>query len=883
MKTEAIRQAFLDYFNRRGHSIIPSSSLVPAGDPTLLFTNAGMVQFKDVFLGSDKRPYVRATTCQKSLRISGKHNDLENVGRTARHHTFFEMLGNFSFGDYFKEDAIKFAWEFLTETLALPKNRLWVSVYKEDDEAAELWAKHTDVVAGRILRFGKEDNFWAMGETGPCGPCSEIHYYLGDDVQNQSEEEFRKGDGTYIEIWNLVFMQFNRDVSGALTPLPKPSVDTGMGLERIAAVKQGVKANYDTDSLRALIACTEKLSNKRYVGQDYRDRPLHSDLQYATDVAMRVIADHSRASAFLIADGISPGSDGRGYVLRRLIRRACRHGRTLGLRQPFLANVTREVIHTMSGVYPELAASAALIEKVISGEEEKFIATLDSGMEILEREIKGVGDGASKTFSGNVAFVLHDTYGFPLDMTADIVRNHGFSVNHDEFEAAMEAQRERSRSARANETQQILTRVVKPVPCKFLGYEYVEYESRVIGLFGATGEIPLAKAGDDVAVVTEETPFYAESGGQVGDTGGMSSANAALEVIDTQKIAQGTIVHICRVKDGALAAGERVRLAVDDGRRRKLRVNHSATHLLHQALREVLGSHIKQAGSRVSERSLRFDFNHYEAVHSTQLLALEARVNELVRSNYEVATEILPIEEAKKTGAVALFGEKYGDLVRVVQMGPGSREFCGGTHASRSGDIGVFTIFSEGAIAAGVRRIEAYAGGGAFEQIESERQILRDVCGQLRVNPKDAPERIKRIVEEHAAFGKNLDKIKTQASQQKGGDLAKNAKTLKSGIKLIASFVEDASPKELREMADDLRGRMGSACIALASVSEGRAILLTAVTKDLVGQHHAGKILEELGKVVGSKGGGRPDLAQAGGGDPTKIDLALKRFEELMA
>ncbi|HQH26755.1 MAG TPA: alanine--tRNA ligase, partial [Oligoflexia bacterium] len=584
MKTSEIREAFLKYFEGKGHARIESSSLIPAGDPTLLFTNAGMVQFKDTFLGLEKRSYSRATTCQKCLRISGKHNDLENVGRTARHHTFFEMLGNFSFGDYFKQDAIKFAWEFVTEVIALPKKRLWVTVYEKDDEAAGLWCANTDIPPERVLRRGLKDNFWAMGETGPCGPCSEIFYYLGDDEAVQSAEELLADSTLYLEIWNLVFMQFNRDAQGNMTPLPKPSVDTGMGLERVAAIKQGMLANYDSDLLRAIIAAVEELSAKRYNGQSYEPS---ADAQYAADVALRVAADHARACAFLVADGIMPSSDGRGYVLRRLIRRACRHGRVLGLKQAFLYKVAAHVVSLMGEAYPELKRSKEQIAKIVRAEEEKFLATLETGLGILEKEARATAEKSTRIFPGTTAFLLHDTYGFPLDLTEDILQSYNLTVDHDAFSEAMEAQRERSRSARASETAQILQRAVKPLPTVFRGYEYTEYESKVLGLFDASGEITAAREGQEIALVAEETPFYGESGGQVGDTGTISSNNAALDVIDTQKTGGDTIVHICRVLDGELTAGTPIRLAVDVNRRDKIRAHHSATHLLHLALREA--------------------------------------------------------------------------------------------------------------------------------------------------------------------------------------------------------------------------------------------------------------------------------------------------------
>ncbi|MBP9837081.1 MAG: alanine--tRNA ligase [Proteobacteria bacterium] len=882
MKTEEIRSQFLKFYQSKGHTIVSSSSLVPAGDPTLLFANSGMVQFKDCFLGTDKRAYTRATTCQKSLRISGKHNDLENVGRTARHHTFFEMLGNFSFGDYFKSDAIKFAWEFITEVLELPKHKLWVTVYQEDDEAEKLWYENTDIVKGRVLRFGAKDNFWQMGETGPCGPCSEIFYYLGDNDKGQSEDEFRSTDGVYIEIWNLVFMQFNRDIKGTLTPLPKPSVDTGMGLERVAAVKQKVGSNYDIDLLRNIITFTEGLCGKKYDGRDYTARDTETDKQYGFDVAFRVIADHSRASCFLIADGVNPSSDGRGYVLRRLIRRACRYGRVLGLKEAFLYKVATKVISEMGDAYPELNASKEKIAKLLKVEEEKFLETLDTGMNILGSEIKAVKEKSSKILPGEVAFLLHDTYGFPLDLTEDLLKTSGLTVDHDGFSAAMERQRERSRSARAGDTELILQKAVKATPTKFVGYEFNEYESKIVGLYDTTGEIKVGKVGQEVVVVTSETPFYGESGGQIGDTGTITSNDATLDVVDTQKVAGDTFVHICKVVEGEVTANTQVRLAVDEKRRAKLRVNHSATHLLHLALREVLGDHVKQAGSRVSEKTLRFDFSHYEPITEKQLIEIEDIVNTEIQANHPIVTQVLPIEEAKKSGAVALFGEKYGESVRVIQIGPRSKEFCGGTHASRSGDIGFVSIIAESSVAAGARRIEAVAGFGAVQELHQKKKIIADVSGVLKTSEAELIERISKLVEEKKKLEQELDRFSSQIQAGRSADLVSKAVTLASGVKLVSGKVDNASPKQLREMADNLRSRLGSGCIALATIADGKAVMLTAVTDDLIKQYHAGNLLQELNKIVGGKGGGKADLAQAGGGDPEKIEQGLKRFQELI-
>lgn len=885
MKTNEIRDAFLDYFASVDHTKVESSSLVPHGDPTLLFTNAGMVQFKDCFLGAEKRSYTRATTCQKCLRISGKHNDLENVGRTARHHTFFEMLGNFSFGDYFKKEAINYGWEFLTRVMQLPKDRLWVTIFETDDEAAELWKSETDVDPSRILRCGEKDNFWAMGETGPCGPCSEIHYYLGEDLSAQSEAGFRKDDGTYLEVWNLVFMQYNRLPDGTLEPLPKPSVDTGMGLERIAAVKQGVLANYDTDELRSIISFTEDLCGKKYIGKDYTIRNIESDQQYAVDTAFRVIADHSRACAFLIADGINPGSDGRGYVLRRLIRRACRHARNLGFQEAFLFKVCGKVVELMSSAYPELRKGAGRIEKVIRGEEEKFIETLGSGLSILQKEVEKVSKKSSKVLPGSVAFVLHDTYGFPLDLTEDIVANAGLTVDRKGFSDAMDEQRERSRAARADDTELILQRAVKPLDTKFVGYERSnsEYESSISGIFNSEGEIESAGEGSDVAIVAAETPFYAESGGQIGDTGRISTATGTVDVIDTKKAAGGTIVHIGKVVEGDISANQSARMVIDDQRRAMLRLNHSATHLLHLALRDVLGDHVQQAGSRVSENTLRFDFSHFEPVSQTQLEEIESIVNEQIRANYEVETEVMELEAAKARGAMALFGEKYGSNVRVVQIGPRSLELCGGTHAARSGDIGYFSVLSESGIAAGVRRVEAVSGPGAAAFVRDKRRVMHEISDLLRAGEDELGDRVAKLLERNRELERSLDRLKQMQNSSRGDSLTSQARKLGDGTQVLASVLDDASPKQLRELADDLKQRLGSGCIALGSVQDGKAIVLAAVTDDLVDRFHAGELVKEMTKIFGGKGGGRADMAQAGGGDPELLESALNKFQDLVA
>ncbi len=881
VNTAEIREAYLNFFKDKGHQRVPSSNLVPAGDPTLLFTNAGMVQFKDVFLGTDPRSYNRATTCQKSLRISGKHNDLENVGRTARHHTFFEMLGNFSFGDYFKEDAIRYAWEFVTEVLKLPKERLWVTIYEEDDEAEVLWKK-TSVLPGRIIRKGKSDNFWAMGDTGPCGPCTEIFYFLGSDDYVQKAEELMADDPTYVEIWNLVFMQFNRDTKGTLNPLPKPSVDTGMGLERVAAVKQGKKANYDSDSLREIISFTEKLSGHSYLGEDYTERDASVDLQYAYDVAFRVIADHSRSCAFLIAEGVFPSSDGRGYVLRRLIRRACKHGRALGLKKPFLHEVSKEVVRIYSDVYPELKKELKVIERVIKDEEIKFLSTFEIGLQMLDKQTTAVLGENRKILDGATAFQLHDTYGFPLDLTEDIVRAKGMTVDIEGFTSAMEMQRERSRSARSSQTALIIQRAVKPFSSKFVGYEFLEYQSEIVEIYNEDGPLKSAKEGAEIAVVVKETPFYAESGGQVGDTGRITHASGTIDVVDTIKAGGDTIVHIGRVLDGEFKSGDGVRLSVDEIRRSQIRVHHSATHVLHLALREVLGSHIKQAGSRVSENSFRFDFTHGNSISKQELEEIESSINKYILANHEIVTRVLPIEEAKNIGAVALFGEKYGDVVRVVEIGGKSKEFCGGTHASRSGDLGLVQILSEGSVSSGVRRVEAIAGLKAATEIAKAKAALSSLSEIMQTNPHDVVERV-------VSSQERLKQLEKEMVQQKQGnlstiaeDLFKSAKERSEGYKVVSSRLDGLQVAELRSLTDSLRDRLGTSCVCLISTEEEKMQMIVAVSKDLSKKISAGDIVKKLIEVSGGKGGGRPDLAQAGGGDISKIDDTLSHFETLV-
>lgn len=877
MQSAQVREAFLEFFTSKGHTPVASSGLIPDNDPTLLFTNAGMVPFKDVFLGNDKRSYSTATSCQKCLRISGKHNDLENVGVTARHLTFFEMLGNFSFGDYFKKEAIEYGWEFVTEVLKLPKEKLWVTVLHNDDEAAELWAKHTDVRPERILRMTEKDNFWAMGETGPCGPSSEIFYYTGADLQNQSEEEFRKDDGTYVEIWNLVFMQFDRAGDGTLSPLPSPCVDTGSGLERVASACQDVKATYDTDVLRSIISVAEQLSGFKYDGSSYEERDLKTDKAYARDVAMRVIADHTRAVAFLIADGVYPDSEGRGYVLRRLIRRAVRHGRVLDFKKPFFKHTTKCVIELMGGHYPELEEKRELIIKVADAEEQKFHETLEAGLNLLEKELKNLKPG--QAFPGESAFLLHDTYGFPLDLTQDALKAHGVVVDTAGFEKAMAAQRERSREDRKSQSIAFESIKVEADRTEFLGYSCTEADSKLL-------QIVELEAPGEVGIITAATPFYAESGGQVGDRGTIKVKDIALEVLDTQKLQDKYFVHYCRPIEGVLSdqlIGEQAHMIVDGERRSRIRSNHSATHLIHSALRNVLGTHVKQAGSRVDQDTTRFDYSHFEQVSTEQLAQIQDFVNQQIRANHEVVIQEMPIDEARKRGAMALFGEKYGDVVRVVEIGPQSLELCGGTHVARSGDIGLCIIQSESGISAGARRIECWSGAAAYDELVSERRERAEIAALLKGDASELSTKVERLLARNRELEKLLDKAKGQLASAASGDLVGSARLSPKGIKVIAQCVDGADSDTLRSMVDRLRVKLGSGVVALGSSQAGKGLIVAGVTSDLTKQVNAGQLVKEAASVSGGRGGGRADFAQAGGVDPAKLDVALDKLFEMVS
>lgn len=879
-----IRRAFLDFFKRQGHQEVSSSSLIPENDPTLLFANAGMNQFKDLFLGSQTRSYTRAASSQKCLRISGKHNDLENVGMTARHHTFFEMLGNFSFGDYFKAEAIKYAWELVTKEFGLDKNKLWVTVYEKDDEAARLWSELTDVLPGRILRLGEKDNFWAMGETGPCGPCSEIHYFMGAEGDQQSEAAFRRDDGTYLEIWNLVFMQYNRSADGKLEPLPKPSVDTGMGLERIASVIQGVRSNYDTDLLRGIIEEVETLSGQKYDGKSYEPRDLKKDKAFARDTAMRVIADHSRAITFLIADGVTPASDGRGYVLRRLIRRAARHGRVLDFKDVFLNKSCARVIKDMGKDYPALFEKKDLILKMVDAEERKFHETLDAGLAVLSKEAKKLKRG--ELFPGKSAFILHDTYGFPLDLTADALKSDGIQVDVAGFEQCMQEQRNRSREDRKNTASAFISLKIDGPKTKFLGYTDSAAEAKLVKAARPDGqEQEQFKTGDEALLIFEATPFYAESGGQVGDTGVIEINGARFNVLDTQKIQDGYIVHHAKLESGELSpneVGKSAVLKIDEARREKIRINHSATHLVHSALREVFGPHVKQAGSRVDDHTLRFDYTHFSAPAEEELLSIQSFVNEQIRLNHEVRTEVMALDQARKRGAVALFGEKYGDQVRVVEIGPKSMELCGGTHAGRSGDLGFILIAAENGVSSGVRRIECLAGINAHYELQRELAERNRIAQLLRGDSSNLSEKVERALARIRSLEKELETYKARAASAASGDLINTTRTSASGIKIIAEKVESADSETLKNLVDRLRSKIGSGVVVLGSSFGDQGIIVAGATSDLAKQINVGNILREAVKVSGGRGGGRADFAQ-GGVNPTHLSDTLNKFAELVS
>jgi len=855
MGSAELRAAFLDFFKGHGHTVVPSSSLVPGNDPTLLFTNAGMVQFKDVFLGKDQRSYVRAASSQRCVRAGGKHNDLENVGYTARHHTFFEMLGNFSFGDYFKREAIRYAWDFVTGTLGIPPERLWVTVFEEDDGAAEIWLKEIGVDAGRFTRMGAKSNFWAMGDTGPCGPCTEIFYDHGPGIEGGPPGSPNEDGDRYVEIWNLVFMQYDRSADGKMVPLPKPSVDTGMGLERVAAVMQGVHSNYDIDLFRHLIVAAAKLTG----AQDPRSSSL------------RVIADHIRACSFLVADGVLPSNEGRGYVLRRIIRRAIRHGFMLGQRQPFFHALVPVLDEEMGSAYPELRAQRTHIERVLRQEEERFAETLSQGMALLDGAIDKL---SGRQIPGETVFRLYDTFGFPLDLTSDIARERGLTIDEAGFESAMNAQRERARAA-SKFGVDLRSDVKFDGPTKFTGYDSEAGSGRIAALLRGKESVQELRAGEDGQVVLDTTPFYAESGGQVGDRGVLVSGESHFAVADTQKLGKAH-VHVGKVASGVLRVGDVVQAQVDHALRQATRLNHTATHLLHAALRKVLGTHVTQKGSLVSPERLRFDFAHYSAVTPDELREIERLVNVEIRANAEAETRLMNFDAAVAAGAMALFGEKYDDEVRVLRVGDFSTELCGGTHVSRAGDIGLMRIVSEGGIAAGVRRIEAVTGEGAFDHVVETDHRLRDVAGLLKATRDDVEEKVRHLVERARRLEKEVAQLKDKLASGQGRDLAADAAAIGS-VKFVATRVEGADAAALRNAVDLLKNKLGSAAVVLGSVdADGKVLLIAGVTADLTGRVRAGDLVNHVAQQVGGKGGGRPDLAQAGGTDPDKLEVALE-------
>ncbi|UQY43401.1 alanine--tRNA ligase [Mixta hanseatica] len=864
--TAEIRQTFLDFFHSKGHQVVASSSLVPHNDPTLLFTNAGMNQFKDVFLGQDKRSYSRATTSQRCVRAGGKHNDLENVGYTARHHTFFEMLGNFSFGDYFKKEAIAFAWELLTSAqwFNLPKERLWVTVYETDNEAWDIWANDIGVPAERIIRIGDNkggayasDNFWQMGDTGPCGPCSEIFYDHGDHIYGGPPGSPEEDGDRYIEIWNIVFMQFNRQTDGTMLPLPKPSVDTGMGLERISAVLQHVNSNYEIDLFQKLIASVAQVTGS-------------SDL---SNKSLRVIADHIRSCAFLIADGVIPSNENRGYVLRRIIRRAVRHGNMLGAKGSFFYKLVGPLIEVMGSAGEDLQRQQAQVEQILKTEEEQFAKTLERGLALLDEELANLqGD----TLDGETVFRLYDTFGFPADLTADVCRERNLKIDEEGFEQAMERQRQRAREASGFGAD--YSNVISiDSASSFKGYDNLALKSTITAIYVNGQPADEISAGQEGVIVLDETPFYGESGGQVGDTGVLKGANAEFNVSDTQKYAQA-IGHTGKLISGHLRVGDRLDAQVDEARRARIRLNHSATHLLHAALRQVLGTHVAQKGSLVNDKYLRFDFSHAEAMKPQEIRQVEDIVNAQIRRNLPVETHIMDLEEAKAKGAMALFGEKYDARVRVLSMGDFSTELCGGTHASRTGDIGLFRITSESGTAAGIRRIEAITGEAALAQVNAQAEQLHDIAQLVKANNSNLNEKVRAMIDHARALEKELQQLKDQQAAQESASLSSKAKDI-NGVKLLVNELSNVDPKLLRTMVDELKNQLGSAVIVLATVAEGKVSLIAGVTKDLTDRVKAGELIGAVAQQVGGKGGGRPDMAQAGGTDAQALPAALASVE----
>jgi alanyl-tRNA synthetase len=868
-----LRRRFLAYFEERGHMIVKSASLIPHDDPTLLFTNAGMVPFKRTFLGEEKRDYVQAASSQKCVRAGGKHNDLENVGRTGRHHTFFEMLGNFSFGDYFKALAIDLAWDLMTRVYGFPEERLWVSVYEKDDEAYQLWSTNTGMPEERIVRLGEKDNFWSMGDTGPCGPCSEILIDQGETM-GCGRPECRVGCecDRYLEVWNLVFMEFNRDESGRMTPLPKPSIDTGMGLERIAAVIQGADSNYETDLFMPIIREIEVLAGHRF-----KESP-------EMDVSMKVVADHSRAAAFLIGDGVLPSNEGRGYVLRRILRRAIRYGRTLGLTRPFLHQTAQKVSQVMNTAYPELSEADAYITNIIKSEEERFLATLDTGLRVLEDALDALRAQGVSQVPGDLVFKMYDTYGFPVDIIQDIVRDDRMSLEMKSFEAAMEQQRLRSRRERTSypEGSPYGKLSAQGIKTDFLGYEGTRSDAKVLMIVRQGKEVEQAAAGEEIELVAARTPFYGEAGGQVGDRGRIYGQGFEMEVLDTVKDPNNIIIHKGRVLRGEISPGQTVTLAVDEDRRVAIAKNHTVTHILHAVLRQVLGDHVKQAGSLVAPDRLRFDFTHFAAIDEEKLQEIETLVNDQIQQNIPLEIEEMVAEEAFKTGATALFEEKYGDSVRVVAMEEFSKELCGGTHTEQTGDIGLFKIVSEGSVAAGVRRIEAVTGTVALGLAQKAFHTLNALAETLKTKPDEVTDRVQKMMAHQKALEKELAAIKVKAQAEASDQVLSDIQVV-DGVSVLAQEVSADTPAELRDMADNLKAKIKSGIIVLGSKANGKVLLVAIVTKDHLEKYHAGRILKKVAAVVGGGGGGRPDMAQAGGSKPEKLTEALAAVYEIVA
>jgi len=853
MKSSEIRRRFLEFFESHGHSVVPSSSLVPGNDPTLLFTNAGMVQFKDVFLGQDKRPYVRAASSQRCVRAGGKHNDLENVGYTARHHTFFEMLGNFSFGDYFKRNAIRYAWELLTGVYNLPPERLWVTVYAEDDEAFDIWVNEVGVPAAKVTRIPTMDNFWQMGDTGPCGPCSEIFYDHGPGIPGGPPGTAEADGDRYIEIWNLVFMQFNRDEKGELHKLPRPSVDTGMGLERIAAVLQGVHSNYEIDLFQELIRAAAEATGA----------------EDARSASLRVIADHIRACSFLITDGVIPSNEGRGYVLRRIIRRAIRHGYKLGQKEPFFHKLVPVLSQIMGEAYPELPAAQQRVMGVLKQEEERFAETLENGMQVLETALKRGGG----TLDGETVFRLYDTYGFPVDLTADIGRERGIKVDMEGFQESMEQQRERARAASKFQMQGGVDYAGSRT--EFCGYDTLEQEGRITAIYKDGSPVKFVEAGDEAVIVLDKTPFYAESGGQVGDQGELLATGGTFDVADTQKIQAEVFGHKGLLSSGRLAVGDEVLAKVNPVTRARAAFNHSATHLLHAALNKVLGNHVQQKGSLVDAARTRFDFSHHGPLTADEIRSIETLVNQEIRRNVPVETRVMGYDQAIKHGAVALFGEKYGDEVRVVGMGEFSTELCGGTHVRRTGDIGFFKIVAESGVAAGVRRVEAITADGALDYVQQREAQLADMASLLKAQPAELGQKMAQIVDNVKSLEKEIARLRSKLASGQGGDLAAQAVDA-NGVKVLAAAIDGADAKALREAVDKLKDRLKSAAIVLGSAEGGKVTLIAGVTQDLTARIKAGDLVGHVASQVGGKGGGRPDMAQGGGTEPGRLAGALE-------